>query len=175
MGYLSDAQVAEALIKGDMPIPEDVDDVTALILTEISKVGLELIAGTDERVTVSPADFKQFWKHARETTSSSTSTVHFGHYKAAATSDKVSAFLAKKIIVPPTRWGNGLQVMLEKIAGIPLVNKLRAILLMDSDFNFHNKWLFGYKAMNVLLENGYIPEEQFSQQESTAEDAKMDT
>ena len=28
--------------------------------------------------------------------------------------------------------------------------------------------------MNVVLEHGYIPEEQFSQQESTAEDAKMD-
>ena len=65
--------------------------------------------------------------------------------------------------------------MLEKIAGIALVNKLRAILLMEADYNFHNKWLFGYKAMNVLLENGYIPEEQFSQRESTAEDAKMDT
>ena len=181
LGYLSDAQVAEALIKGDMPIPDDVDDVTALILTEISKVGLELIAGTGERITVSPADFKRFWKHVTEKTSSSISTIHFGHYKAAANSDKVSAFLAKRITViaragvPPTRWGNGLQVMLEKIAGIALVNKLRAILLMEADYNFHNKWLFGYKAMNVLLENGYIPEEQFSQRESTAEDAKMDT
>ena len=71
--------------------------------------------------------------------------MHFGHYKAAATSDKVSAFLAKKITViaragvPPTRWGNDLQVMLEKIASIALVNKLRAILLMEADWNFHNK------------------------------------
>ena len=66
LGYLSDAQIAEALIKGDIPIPDDVDDVTALILTKISKVGLELIAGTDERVTVSPADFKRFWRQATE-------------------------------------------------------------------------------------------------------------
>ena len=116
LGYLSDAQIAEALIKGDMPIPDDVDDVTALILTEISKVGLELIAGTGKQVTVSPADFKRFWRQSTEKTSSSVSTIHFGHYKAAATSDKVSAFLAKKITViaragyPPSRWGNGLQV-----------------------------------------------------------------
>jgi len=33
--------------------------------------------------------------------------------------------------------------MLEKIAGIALVNKLRAILLMEADYNFHNKFLFG--------------------------------
>ena len=109
LGYLSDAQIAEALSKGDIPIPDDVDDVIALILTEISKVGLELIAGTCERVTVSPADFKRFWRQATEKTSSSVSTIHFGHYKAAATSYKVSAFLAKKITViaragcPPSR------------------------------------------------------------------------
>ena len=28
--------------------------------------------------------------------------------------------------------------MLEQIAGIALVNKLRAILLMEADFNLHN-------------------------------------
>ena len=92
LGYLSDAQIAEALIKEDMPIPDDVDDVTALILTEISKVGLELIAGTGERVTVSPADFKRFWRQATEKTSSSVSTIHFGHYKAASTPIKFPPF-----------------------------------------------------------------------------------
>ena len=34
--------------------------------------------------------------------------------------------------------GGGLQVMLEKVAGLALVNKLRAILLMEVDCNFHN-------------------------------------
>ena len=101
--------------------------------------------------------------------------------KAATTSSKVTAFLAKKITViarsgcPPSRWGNGLQVMLEKIAGIALVNKLRAILLMEADYNFHNKFVFGYQALNALLESGYVPEDQYSQRKSTAEDAKMDS
>ena len=98
----------------------------------------------------------------------------------AVKSERISKFLAKKIIVisrtgnPPTRWGCGLQVMLEKIAGVALVNKLRAILLMEADYNFHNKWVFGYTAMNALYESGYIPEEQYSQKQSTTEDGKMD-
>jgi hypothetical protein len=36
LGYLSDAQVAEALITGKMDIPKDVDSMTALILDKIS-------------------------------------------------------------------------------------------------------------------------------------------
>ena len=64
--------------------------------------------------------------------------------------------------------------MLGKIAGVALVNKLRAILLMEADFNFHNKFAFGYLALNKLYEEGYIPEEQYSQQQSTAKDAKLD-
>ena len=97
-----------------------------------------------------------------------------------APTNKVLAFLTKNITViasagcPPYRWGNGPQVMLEKITGIALVNKFRAIIVMEADYNFHNKWVFVYQAMNVLLENEYIPKEPFSQQEITAEDAKMD-
>ena len=36
LGYLSDAKVVEELITGRMDVPDDVDDVTALILDEIS-------------------------------------------------------------------------------------------------------------------------------------------
>ena len=53
--------------------------------------------------------------------------------------------------------------MLEKIAGVALENKLRSFLLMEADFNFHNKFAFGYIALNKLYKEGYIPEEQYSQ------------
>ncbi len=55
-----------------------------------------------------------------------------------------------------------------------LVNKLRAILLMEADFNCMNKWVFGYQAINKMYALGYIPGDQYSQKESTAEDASMD-
>ena len=41
----------------------------------------------------------------------------------------------------------GLTVMLEKIAGLALVSKLRAILLMEADFNMHNKLIFGKRML----------------------------
>ena len=64
--------------------------------------------------------------------------------------------------------------MLEKIAGVALVNKLRAILLMEGDYNYFNKYAFGYEALNALYELGYVPDKHYSQKQSTAEDAKMD-
>jgi hypothetical protein len=68
----------------------------------------------------------------------------------------------------------GLQVMLEKIAGICLVDKLRAIQLYEANFNFYNQFVFGRKAMNTIMSNDIVPEELFSQKGSTLENAKFD-
>jgi hypothetical protein len=68
----------------------------------------------------------------------------------------------------------GLQVMLEKIAGVCLVKKLRAIQLYEADFNCYNQFIFGKHAMQTFTESGYTPEELFSQKGSTAEDVKFD-
>jgi hypothetical protein len=92
----------------------------------------------------------------------------------------ITNFLARKITLiardnyPPDRWGHGLQVMLEKVAGVALVNKLCAILLMEADFNYMNKWIFGHEAINKMYALGYVAEDQYSQKESTAEVAKLD-
>jgi hypothetical protein len=64
--------------------------------------------------------------------------------------------------------------MLEKVVGVALVNKLRAILLMEGDFNYMNRWVFGHEAINKLYTLGYVPGDQYSQKESTVEDAQMD-
>ena len=64
--------------------------------------------------------------------------------------------------------------MLEKIAGIALVNKLRAILLMEADFNFHNKLIFGKRMVDAARAEGLIPTEQYATQQSTADDGLFD-
>ena len=65
-------------------------------------------------------------------------------------------------------------VVLEKIAGIALVNKLRAILLMEANFNFHNKLIFGKRMLETARAEGLIPVEQYSEKQSTAEDGTLD-
>jgi hypothetical protein len=65
-------------------------------------------------------------------------------------------------------------VLLEKVPGVALVDKLRAILLMEGDFNFYNKWIFGHVVVNKLYSIGYIPEDQYSKKGSMVEDSKLD-
>ena len=60
--------------------------------------------------------------------------------------------------------------MLGKIAGLALVNKLRAILLMEADFKMHNKTIFGKRMLDSARAGGVIPEEHFSDKGKTAED-----
>jgi len=64
--------------------------------------------------------------------------------------------------------------MLEKIAGLALVNKLRVILLIEADFNSHNKLVFGSRMLKAARTNGLIPPEQYSKQPITAEDGSFD-
>ena len=64
--------------------------------------------------------------------------------------------------------------MLEKIAGVCLVEKLQAIQLYEADFNCNNQFVFGKVAIDTLNSIGYTPEELFSQKGSTSKDAKFD-
>ena len=64
--------------------------------------------------------------------------------------------------------------MLEKIAGLALVNKLRAILLMESDFNFHNKLILGKRMVDTERPEGLILAEQYTIKEITANDGTFD-
>jgi hypothetical protein len=123
--------------------------------------------------------YNYYWGGAKESISSALLAVHFGHWKALISSPHLVKFICKQLNliarcgIPPSRWSNGLQVLLEKVPGISLVNKLRAILLMEGNFNFFNKLIFGHEGVNKLYDIDYIPQDQSSQKESTAEDSKL--
>ena len=115
----------------------------------------------------------------KEDTSSSESGLHFGHYKAGAHSHAISQFhalkarlLMKRGIVLD-RWGRGLSVMIENMFGCNLVSKLRSILLMEADFNYSNKEIFGRRMMANVRKFGLMPEEIFSEKNRTADDGTL--
>ena len=108
------------------------------------------------------------------------SGIPYGHFEAAIQDVSSTMILAQQLTViacsriPPESWRVGLQVMLEKIAGVCLVKKLQAIQLYEATFNCYNQFIFGKEAMKTLTESRYIPRELFSQKGSTAEDVKFD-
>ena len=142
IGYLSDSKVAQDIIMGTYVIPDDMEEGTALILKEIGKVGSAVReTGPPEQLHVTKHDYQRYWARLNENTSSSFSGFHLGHHMLAANSDEMSELLADQMNlivssgVCPSRWGVALQVLLEKIAGVSLVSKLRSIQLYEADYN----------------------------------------
>jgi hypothetical protein len=99
------------------------------------------MSGTEIATTISTADFQQYWKKVDERTSSSFSGVTFSHYKAVAPHSMLSAMHAAYLTacvqrgIPLAHWGIGLTVLLEKIVDNNFIHKLRAICLLEADFN----------------------------------------
>ena len=60
--------------------------------------------------------------------------------------------------------------MIKKIAGIALITKLRVILPIEAEFNFHNKLIFGQRIINLARESGMVLKEVHSQKGETTED-----
>ncbi len=143
------------------------DPATKLILEEIGNLGVKLLNEEGTETIITPEDFKHFWKRVGEFTSSSMSGIHYGHYKAAIQCNISTKILVQQLTVvarsgiPPEGWSIGLQVILEKIAGVCLVKKLCTIQLYKANFNCYNQFIFGKVAMESLNSIGYTPEELF--------------
>jgi hypothetical protein len=108
------------------------------------------------------------------------SGINYDHYKSAIQCNISTRILAQKLTVvarsriPPESWSIGLQVILKKIAGICLVEKLQAIQLYKANFNCYDQFIFVKATMDSLNSIGYTPEEFFSQKGGTSKDAKFD-
>jgi len=124
---------------------------------------------TDCPSKITPEQHKQGWMKAKESTSSSLSGAHFGHYKASATHkliNKLHTLLADiplQMSFSYRRWKKGINVMLKKIAGNCEASKLCIILLFEADFNQLNK-LVGKEMMYQAEENGLVAGEQYGSQ-----------
>jgi len=106
------------------------------------------------------------WRKARETTSSSASGIHFGHYIAGTFNPEIMVINAALADIPLRtgfsyqRWQKGLNIMIEKTMGDFNVEKLRIILLFEADFNANNKWI-GRAVMYQAEQNKLLAEEQY--------------
>ena len=164
VGFFGATEAAQQMLEGTYVCPPGTDDFTRFFV--------ECLKATAQReepvsVTIATDDYINYWKKVREATLSSYSGLHFGHWKAATQDQWLSELHALSIEIPYStgyslrRWQAGLSAMLEKKAGVIMVDKLRAILLMEADFNFANKLIFGSRMMEVAMEEDEIPPEVF--------------
>ena len=130
------------ILEGTFKPPKGTDPATVIILNEISRIWRLMVDG-EVSIIITKEDFQHYWKRVKERIASSFLGRHFGHYAAVAHSDLLSEAHARHLALvtktgaDPKRWSKGLSVMLQKIAGVAVVTKLHAILLMEVDFNCH--------------------------------------
>ena len=163
IGFLAETHYAQQILHGKFTPDPLLDDHTNKFLSAIATTkSLSPIS-----IAVTAKDFQSYWKSCRERTSSSLSNRHFGHYKASAFNlylSEIHACMGHLALRHGTflfRWSKGLTVMLEKEAGVKKVNKLRAILLMEADFNFLNKLIFGHRMVQQCEAWRRFPDELF--------------
>jgi hypothetical protein len=146
-GYMANTPASRDVLNGKYVAPDNADTATMELFTEIAAIRKQ-IPSNSVSIVISPEQWKQYWKAMNEDMSLSESGLHFGHYIAGCKSEMVSHYHAARASVTLAhaiqleRWSRGLSVMLEKMLGVTLVNKLRAILLMEWDFNATNKMVY---------------------------------
>ena len=177
-GYSATSLAAKAVLSGTYEFGEDFDAATKRLMVAIADVRQIVPEDAVEKI-ISTEIWQQRWKKKREETSSSVSQLHFGHYISGADSDIISNFHALKTSlalvhgIALNRWSQGLCVMLEKVLGVKLINKLRAILLMEADFNAANKIIYGERMLDQARKYNMMPEEIFSERGKMPDDGGM--
>lgn len=121
----------------------------AITSLETADVPFPLIAAT-----ISFEEFRQIFLATRESTASSPSGLHMGHYQVGALYPHIGELLAHMISLPfkysfaPKWWKKSIHLMMEMKKGFPLVSKLRMIQLFEADFNAVLKLKIGRQLMH---------------------------
>ena len=147
LGFLAETDYANNIMNGNFKTEPDMDEYTNTFLHFIGKRSQLPTISAD----ILREDFIAFWKGARE----KISEIHASFQ-----------LIASKSGIRLNRWAQGLIVMLEKIEGNIKVDKLRAILLMEADFNQMNKLFFGHRMIKQSEENKRIPDEAYGSRAS---------
>ena len=63
--------------------------------------------------------------------------------------------------------------MFKKMFGCSLVTKLGSILMMEADFNFANKTIYGGRMLDNVRNYNLMPEEIFSERNRMADDGTL--
>ncbi len=134
-GYAASTPASRVVLDGTYMAPKDSDAATKELFAKIAAI-CKIIPENSVSITITPEQWKQYWKVVNEETLSSESGLHFKHYIVGSQLDIISHYHAARVMVTLAhavqlkRWSWGLLMILEKTLGVTLVTKLRAILLM---------------------------------------------
>ena len=152
VGFDGLTEEADAILNGDcidyMGIP--MSNELKVFLEECKRPNkLEEIS-----TIISDEDFQNTVKKWKESTSTSPSGRHLGHYRAAILDDDITQLHVDMLNIPiqlgfaPERWTHSVTPMIEKDDGKPYLTRLRIIHLFEADYNLFLKILFGKRMVS---------------------------
>ena len=106
--------------------------------------------------TITLKEFKSTVAKWKESTSTSPSGKHLGHYRTSLLDDEIASLHTDMLNLPvqkgfaPQRWTQSITPLIEKDDGKPYLTRLRVIHLFEADYNLFLKILFGKR----LVRNG---------------------
>jgi hypothetical protein len=144
LGQTGETEVAQQLLQGSLPdnIPHDTLPETIQILGSLA----QQTPSSAGHATITEEEFVQTYIHAQESTSSSPSGRHIGHYMAATRDPVLTKFHATMMSLPfqagfaLSQWNKVTDIMLEKEENNPHCHRLCILALFESDLN-HAKWV----------------------------------
>jgi hypothetical protein len=96
LGFLPDTEFATNLLSGSVDIPDNVDNMTVMVLMEIICLFGTLRSGHQE-IDLGEEQFQYYWRKFKEMTSSLIAKIHVEHYISATYSNLITNFLSRKI------------------------------------------------------------------------------
>jgi hypothetical protein len=162
VGPLGTSVKAQHIIDGTFIIPENCDPWAAKLIPFLSYA----FPDTEFPMEHSLHHHKAGWQKVRERTLAGISGLTIPQMKAHLQDnfnvlvDTIFVRLPYQYGFSPARWRKGIDVMLEKKKGVYNIDKLRAILLYEADFNQNNKKL-GRDMLALAEEYNAIAPEQF--------------
>jgi hypothetical protein len=142
-GRVGIGEATEEVLTGVYTVPPSCPQGARLFLEHMSRPAG--IVNIPSRIPTSI--YKSAFKAMKESTSSSFSGIHYGHYKALFQHQGLDEVEAAWMNAPfnlgfsSLRSQRGVDIMLEKKPGVRQAEKLRAILLFEADYNTHAKVL----------------------------------
>ena len=164
LGLLGIGEEGDRILEGSYKVPEGVEEVVQDVLNNLKEV--DNIKVRKQPIPITCKQHKKGWEKVKERTSSSPSRLHVGHWKCGSMDDLINWVNTSMINIPylsgysPKRWQRGINVMLEKIKGNCIVEKLRTILLYEADFNLMNKHV-GRHMMSIAEKALILAKEQY--------------
>lgn len=149
---------AETLLKG--MVPESWHGDNTILKEFLASFTIPQHVQNTERIvtTISDNDVSNGFKKWTESTTTSPSGRHLGHYKALIQDPTLlrcltlflDIILSNGLTIP--RWCEATNVMIEKDPGSPRIHRLRIIHLFEADFNFILKLMWGHRLVRRAIE-----------------------